>query len=87
MADVFDPNDHKVDEVKAYVNEHPDDAARVLEAEKAGQNRTTLVSSLEDGLKSVPVAVEPKPVTVAPSYPGLLDGLEVTPERGYRRKS
>lgn len=47
-AGAFDPAEHKVDEVLAYV-EGADDAekARVLEAEKNGKARKTLISKLE----------------------------------------
>lgn len=43
----FDPGEHTVDEVKAYVGEHPDERQAVLDAERAGKNRTTLVEWLE----------------------------------------
>lgn len=37
---LFDPSAHTVDEVNAYLADHPDDTDRVLEAERAGKNRT-----------------------------------------------
>jgi hypothetical protein len=43
----YDPTDNTVDDVLAYVDKHPDEADRVLAAEKAGKNRTTLVGQLE----------------------------------------
>ena len=43
----YDPGDDSVDAVLAYVDENPNEADRVLAAEKAGKNRTTLVSQLE----------------------------------------
>jgi len=43
----YDPTDNTVDDVLTYVDSHPDEADRVLAAEKAGKNRTTLVSQLE----------------------------------------
>ena len=43
----FDPSDHNVDEVKAYVADNPDEVGAVLAAEKAGKNRSTLVEALE----------------------------------------
>jgi PKD domain/IPT/TIG domain len=46
-AEGYDPGEHTVVEVKAYVDEHPDEAADILAAEQGGQNRTTLVSYLE----------------------------------------
>lgn len=42
-GDLFDPGKHSVKEVKSYIEENPDDAERVLDAERAGQARTTLV--------------------------------------------
>jgi len=43
----FDPGDNNVDDVLSYVDKNPDQKAKVLKAEKAGKNRTTLVSQLE----------------------------------------
>jgi hypothetical protein len=45
--DGYDPGADTVDDVLAYVDKHPDEADRVLAAEKAGKNRTTVVSQLE----------------------------------------
>lgn len=45
--DNYDPSEHTVDEVQAYVADNPDQKDAVLKAEKAGKNRTTLVSALE----------------------------------------
>lgn len=89
MADDFNPADHTIAEVEAHLEENPQDAQRVLEAEKARGDdaRSTLVSSLEERVNSTPELADPKPVTVAPAEaPGLLDQFEVTPERGYRKK-
>ena len=47
-ASDFDPGDHTVAEVEAYLDEHPDEIDRVLEAERAGKNRTTLLSLYSD---------------------------------------
>ena len=47
-GDIFDPADHKVDEVLAYVESADEvEKARVLEAEKNGKARKTLISKLE----------------------------------------
>jgi hypothetical protein len=46
MSD-FDPSDHTVPEVEDYVDQHPDEAGAILDAERAGKNRTTLVTFLE----------------------------------------
>lgn len=35
----FDPAEHTVEEVRAFITEHPDLADQVLAAEAAGQNR------------------------------------------------
>lgn len=43
----FDPADHTIDEVKAHVNENPDQTQAVLDAELDGKNRVTLVEWLE----------------------------------------
>jgi hypothetical protein len=45
----FDPDEHTVAEVEDYMAEHPDDADRVLDAERAGKNRVTLTGeTVED---------------------------------------
>ena len=41
--DVFDPGAHTVAEVNDYLAEHPDDADRVLEAERTGKARVSIV--------------------------------------------
>lgn len=43
----YDPSDHTVDDVLDYVADHPDEHDAVLQAEKDGKNRSTLVSALE----------------------------------------
>jgi hypothetical protein len=40
----YDPGDHTVAEVLAYLEAHPDQAEAVLEAEAAGKARTTLLA-------------------------------------------
>ena len=42
-----DPAEQTVDEVVAYAEEHPDEVDQLLEDERTGKNRTTLVSKLE----------------------------------------
>jgi hypothetical protein len=44
----FDPADHTIDEVKAFVTDWPDSRDDVLEAEEGGKNRVTLVDWLND---------------------------------------
>lgn len=46
--EVYDPSDYHVDEVLAYVEANPDQKDAVLQAEKDGKGRTTLISALED---------------------------------------
>jgi len=41
----FDPAEHTVDQVLAFIDEHPDQSAAVLASEAAGKNRTSLVGS------------------------------------------
>jgi hypothetical protein len=43
----FDPADHTVDEVKAYVEEHPETADAILELELEGKDRSGLTTFLE----------------------------------------
>lgn len=43
----FDPFDHTIAEVEAYVDEHPDETQGILDAEIAGKNRVTLVNWLQ----------------------------------------
>jgi len=38
----FDPTNHTVDEVKEYLEKHPEDKDRVLKAEADGKNRSTI---------------------------------------------
>lgn len=47
----FDPTEHTVEEVKAHLADNPDDYDRVMELEKAGQNRVTIteLSAPEQG--------------------------------------
>lgn len=45
--DTFDPSEHTIDEVKDYVDAHPDEVDAVLNAEQAGKGRVTLVEWLE----------------------------------------
>ena len=42
----YDPADHTVAEVLAYVAEHPDQRQAVQDAETAGKARTTLLGAL-----------------------------------------
>ena len=44
----FDPGEHTVDEVKEYVESHPDELEAVYEAEYSGKGRSTLVTWLEE---------------------------------------
>jgi hypothetical protein len=45
---LYDPGKHTVDEVKEHVlTADEDEVARVIEAEKSGKNRTTLIEALE----------------------------------------
>lgn len=56
MSEVYDPSEHTVDEVKSYVEEHPDECEAVLDAEQEGKDRITLVEWLEaqqNGAQSV----------------------------------
>jgi hypothetical protein len=43
---LFDPAEHTIDQVKAYVNDHLDDAQRVYDAELDGKARATLLAWL-----------------------------------------
>lgn len=45
-ASVFDPADHSVKKVIAYVDEHPEEAEAVYAAEAAGKARSSLLSAL-----------------------------------------
>jgi hypothetical protein len=46
-ADVYDPGEHTVAEVEAYVAKNPDQADAVYKAEAKGKNRTTLLEALK----------------------------------------
>ena len=99
--DDYNPADHNVDEVKAYVEENPQEAKAVLEAEQARGDdaRTTLVKHLEsvvEGQQEAPVDAEAKAVSVEPSPTPTQSDVkthtvfdkeyEVTPDQGYRVK-
>lgn len=45
----FDPSTRTIDQVKAYVNDHPDQVQAVYDAEVAGKNRTSLLDWLTAG--------------------------------------
>lgn len=45
--DAFDPGEHTVEDVVAYMVEHPDELAAVLDAERAGKARVTLLGALD----------------------------------------
>jgi len=42
----FDPGEHTVAEVEAYAADHPDELDAIVAAERAGKNRTTLLTAL-----------------------------------------
>ncbi|MEO6571024.1 MAG: hypothetical protein ABIO83_05705 [Ilumatobacteraceae bacterium] len=42
--EAFNPDDHTVEEVQAYLDDHPDDADRVLAAEADGKGRKSLAT-------------------------------------------
>lgn len=95
MAENFNPSEHNIADVNAYLEENPTQLQTVLDAEKAGKNRPTLVADLEERVKSVPVQTEPSAVTVAPadqSTPNTAQAsffgkqYEVTPDGGHRLK-
>ena len=44
-AALFDPGAHKVAEVIDYLSKNPEQTQRVIEAEKTGQNRSSIVGS------------------------------------------
>jgi hypothetical protein len=44
----FDPADHTVDEVKAYIEEHPEQTDAILELEEEGKARVSLLSLAEE---------------------------------------
>lgn len=46
VEDEFDPADHTIDEVKAYVNDNPDELQRVYDLEHDGKARSTLLDWL-----------------------------------------
>jgi hypothetical protein len=52
--DGFDPAEHSVSDVKDFVEENPDMAGAVYDAEVAGKNRSTLTSWLEAFIEELP---------------------------------
>lgn len=63
--DRFDPAEHTIVEVIDYLDEFPDDTARVLGDEMLGKNRATLIDSLSKRL-----AAQGAPDDVAAADPG-----------------
>lgn len=47
--ELFDPGDHTIAEVQAYLAEHPEEHDRILAAEQTGKNRATLIDALTSG--------------------------------------
>jgi hypothetical protein len=45
--DGFDPSQHTVDAVLAYVKENPDQAAAIVAAERDGKHRSTILDALD----------------------------------------
>jgi hypothetical protein len=46
--DAFDPSAYSVADVKAYIDDYPDERAAVLAAEQAGKGRVTLIDWLSN---------------------------------------
>lgn len=46
-SEEFDPADHTIDDVKAYVEANPEEAADILSMEEGGKDRSTLIEWLE----------------------------------------
>lgn len=46
--ETFDPSEHTISQVLAYVQTNPDRLYAVYEAEESGKNRSTLIRQLED---------------------------------------
>jgi hypothetical protein len=46
-VEAFDPSEHSVHDVLAYVEEHPDERDAVRAAERGGKGRVTLLSALD----------------------------------------
>ncbi len=44
----FDPNQHTVDEVLAYIESAPDERDAILRAEQAGKSRKSIIEALEE---------------------------------------
>jgi hypothetical protein len=55
----FDPGDHTVEDVKVYVEENPDSAVAILDAEVAGKDRSTLTSWLGEFIDASNAEPEP----------------------------
>lgn len=55
----FDPSEHSVADVKAFVEENPETASDILDAETSNRNRSTLTKWLEDFIEGQPEDTEP----------------------------
>ena len=44
----YDPSDHTVEEVRTYIEKHPDERDAIVEAEKGGKNRVTITDLSDD---------------------------------------
>jgi len=47
---VVDPEELKIKEILAHLDEHPEDTESILELERQGKNRSTLINELEERL-------------------------------------
>jgi hypothetical protein len=60
-GDAFDPSEHNIDEVKEHVGDSRHRAKTVLNAEREGDARVTLIAWLEEQIAAEP---EPRPEPV-----------------------
>ena len=86
VEESYDPADHTVSEVVAYVQAHPDEVDAVYAAEQAGKGRTTLLDHLADLIPFDPSDYTVPEVTAyAVEHPEEIPDLIAAEEAGRNR--
>jgi hypothetical protein len=80
VSDVFDPAEHNVDDVLAYVEENPDEREAVFDKEKEGKARVTLLEALGEE----PEEEEKEEEEEESATPGVDDGVLAETAAGVR---
>jgi hypothetical protein len=84
----FDPSEHTVAEVQAYIEAHPEEVGDILAAEQEGKNRATLVTWLEETLPFDPADhTVTEVIGFAEENPDEIDNLIEAEQAGKNRST